>query len=83
MCPLLAHNAAFEHMFLRAQGIRLRKAWCTLLMARLAYGAEHGLRLADLAAELLDVDLPKAEQTCDWGADRLSEARSATPPQTP
>ena len=74
--PLLAHNAAFEHMFLQAQGVRLRKAWCTLLMARLVYGAERGgTRLAEIAADLLDIDLPKAEQVSDWGADHLSEGQ--------
>ena len=74
--PLLIHDAAFEHALLRAQGIRLRRAWCTLQMARLAYGAERGgLRLADIAADLLGVDLPKDEQSGDWGADRLSEAQ--------
>jgi DNA polymerase-1 len=72
--PLIIHNAAFEHAFLQVQGIHLRKAWCTLLLARLVYGAERGgLRLADMAADLLGVKVSKAEQASDWGAARLSE----------
>jgi DNA polymerase I len=71
--PLLIHNAAFEHVMLLAQGIRLRRTFCSLQLARLTYGAERGgLRLADIAADLLDLDLPKDEQVSDWGARRLS-----------
>ena len=73
---LVIHNSAFEHAMLLAQGIRLRRTWCTLQMARLVYGAERGgLRLADIAAELLDLELPKDEQVSDWRAERLSESQ--------
>jgi 3'-5' exonuclease len=63
---------------LAGRGVRLRRTVCTLLMARLVYGAERGgLKLADIAADLLGIDLPKVEQTSDWGADRLSERQIA------
>ena len=66
--PLLIHNSGFELAMLGASGIHLRRAWCTLQMARLALGAERGgLRLADVAAEFLDgLELPKDEQVSDW-----------------
>jgi len=74
--PLLIHNAAFEIAMLAAQGVHLRRALDTLQLARLCYGAERGgLRLADIAADLLDLELPKDEQVSDWGAARLSEAQ--------
>ena len=64
---------------LGAQGIQLRNTYCTLLMARLALGAERGgLKLADVAAEFLDgLELPKVEQVSDWAAERLSEQQLA------
>jgi DNA polymerase-1 len=76
---LIIHNAAFEHAMLGAKGIRLRNTFCTLLMARLALGAERGgLRLADVAAGFLDgLELPKGEQASDWSAERLSEGQIA------
>jgi DNA polymerase-1 len=72
---LIIHNAAFELAMLGAQGVHLRNTYCTLLMARLALGAERGgLRLAEVAAEFLDgLELPKVEQVSDWSAERLSE----------
>jgi DNA polymerase-1 len=70
---LYVHNADFEHVMLRAQGIRLRATACTLQMAQVVFGAERGgLRLADVARTLLDLDVSKEEQASDWGADRLS-----------
>jgi DNA polymerase I len=72
---LAVHNSAFEHVMLGAKGIHLRNTYCTLLMARLVIGAERGgLRLAEVAAEVLDgLELPKVEQVSDWSAERLSE----------
>jgi hypothetical protein len=73
---LLIHNAVFEHVMLLARGVHLRRTWDTLQLARLCYGAERGgLRLADIASDLLDLDLPKDEQVSDWRAARLSEAQ--------
>ena len=76
---LIIHNSAFELAMLGAQGIQLRNTYCTLLMARLALGAERGgLKLADVAAEFLDgLELPKVEQVSDWAAERLSEHQLA------
>jgi DNA polymerase I len=74
--PLLIHNATFETVMLAAQGVHLRRALDTLQLARLCYGAERGgLRLADIAADLLDLELPKDEQVSDWRAERLSAAQ--------
>jgi DNA polymerase I len=70
---LIIHNAGFELMMLAACGIRLRRSWDSLQLARLALGAERGgLRLGDVAAEFLDLELPKEEGTSDWSAPRLS-----------
>jgi DNA polymerase-1 len=76
---LIIHNSAFELAMLGAQGVRLRNTYCTLLMARLALGAERGgLKLAEVAAEFLDgLELPKDEQVSDWSAERLSEHQIA------
>jgi 3'-5' exonuclease len=74
--PLFIHTAQFEHVMLAAQGIRLRRTSCTLLMGRLLYGAERGgLKLVDLVKDLSDIDLPKAERTSDWAATRLSASQ--------
>jgi DNA polymerase I len=73
---LIIHNAVFEHSMLQAQGIRLRRTWDTLQLARLCYGAERGgLGLADVALDVLDLELPKNEQVSDWRAERLSESQ--------
>jgi hypothetical protein len=74
--PLYIHNSTFEHAALAVHGIRLRRTYCTLQLARLTYGAERGgLRLTDIAPDLLGIDLPKDEQVSDWGAERLSESQ--------
>ena len=53
---------------LLAQGIRLRRTWDTLQMARLAYGAERGgLRLAEIAADLLNLEC-RSTSRCRTGA---------------
>ena len=81
--PLIIHNAAFEHAMLAAQGVRLRRTYCTLQMARLAYGAERGgLRLAEIAAELLDLELPKDEQVSRLARRRACRKRSSTTPRS-
>jgi DNA polymerase I-like protein with 3'-5' exonuclease and polymerase domains len=74
---LLIHNANFEHTMLLAHGVRLRRTFCTLQMAQLALGAERGgLKLAEVAHVFLDgLDLSKAEQTSDWGAEHLSASQ--------
>ncbi len=50
-------------------------AYCTKIASRLVrtYTARHGLK--HLAEELLGVDVPKLQQTSDWGAGTLTEAQ--------
>jgi ribonuclease D len=49
--------------------------YCTRTASRLVrtYTDRHGLK--DLVKELLNVDLSKAQQTSDWGADEISDAQ--------
>ena len=49
--------------------------WCTKIASRLArtYTDRHGLK--DVSRELVSVDVSKAQQSSDWGADRLSDAQ--------
>jgi DNA polymerase I len=71
--PCYCHSS-FDVLVLAAQGVHLRGTLDTLLVARLAYGAERGgLSLAEVVARVLDIELPKGEQTSDWAAERLSE----------
>jgi ribonuclease D len=63
--------AVLHHTF----GVAIRPVWCTKIASRLArtYTDRHGL--ADLARELLGVELAKQQQSSDWGAEGLSEAQ--------
>ena len=49
--------------------------YCTKIASRLArtYTDRHGLK--DLVRELLGIELDKAEQSSDWGADELTETQ--------
>jgi ribonuclease D len=60
--------AVLEHAF----GIMPQPLFCTKIASRLTrtYTDRHGLK--DLCAELLGIGLSKAQQSSDWGADRLS-----------
>ena len=51
--------------------------YCTKIASRLArtYTDRHGLK--DLSRELLNLDMSKAQQSSDWGADKLSDAQLA------
>lgn len=51
--------------------------YCTKIASKLArtYTDRHGLK--DLSRELLGVDMSKAQQSSDWGADALSDAQLA------
>lgn len=51
--------------------------YCTKIASRLArtYTDRHGLK--DLARELVNIDMSKAQQSSDWGADALSDAQLA------
>lgn len=56
-------------------GIVPAPLYCTRTASRLVrtYTDRHGLK--DLVKELLNVDLSKAQQTSDWGADEINDAQ--------
>ncbi|WCL54512.1 ribonuclease D [Gimibacter soli] len=51
--------------------------YCTKIASKLVrtYTDRHGLK--ELARELLGVDMDKAQQSSDWGADTLTDAQAA------
>ena len=53
-------------------GVMTEPVYCTKIASKLArtYTDRHGLK--DLTRELLNVEISKAQQSSDWGADRLS-----------
>jgi ribonuclease D len=72
----LYHFARFDVGIMQAYlGIMAAPLYCTRTASRLVrtYTDRHGLK--DLVKELLNVDLSKAQQTSDWGADELSDAQ--------
>jgi DNA polymerase-1 len=79
------HNATFDTKHLSHAGVALRrdKLLCSMLVAGLVARGEpsknsEGTRrpsLAVAAKELLDVDVPKAGQTADWGVPSIDPAR--------
>lgn len=56
-------------------GVDCVPVWCTKIASRLArtYTDQHGLR--HVAREIAGVDLSKAQQSSDWGADDISQAQ--------
>lgn len=70
------HFARFD-VTMMAQWLDLVCApiWCTKIASKLArtYTDRHGLK--DLLREMLGVDISKAQQSSDWGADTLSDAQ--------
>ena len=54
-----------------------RPVYCTKIASRLVrtYTDRHGLK--DLVRELLGIELDKAEQSSDWGADTLTATQQA------
>ncbi len=56
-------------------GIMPSPVYCTKIASKLVrtYTDRHGLK--DLTRELLGIDLSKAQQSSDWGADALSAAQ--------
>ncbi len=84
LCRLLAdrerlklfHFARFDLAVLRRYlGVDCVPVYCTKVASKLArtYTDRHGLK--DLCRELLDVELPKEQQSSDWGTPRLSDAQ--------
>jgi ribonuclease D len=68
------HFARFDLGALRQSlGVMTGPVYCTKIASKLArtYTDRHGLR--DLCAELLGVDLSKAQQSSDWGAEKLTD----------
>jgi ribonuclease D len=68
------HFARFDiGMLWRHLGALTAPVYCTKIASRLArtYTDRHGLK--DLCRDLLSLDLPKEQQSTDWGAETLSE----------
>jgi len=63
--------------FRLALGVVATPVYCTKIASKLArtYTDKHGLK--DLSKELLNLDLSKAQQSSDWGADKLSPEQLA------
>ena len=62
-------------MFQLHLGVETRPVYCTKIASKLArtYTDRHGLK--DVARELAGVDMSKAQQSSDWGNERLSQAQ--------
>lgn len=58
-------------------GVTANPVWCTKIGSKIArtYTDRHGLK--DVVKELVGVDLSKAQQSSDWGADKLSPEQLA------
>ena len=70
------HFARFDIAVLeRYLGVRASPVYCTKIASRIArtYTDRHSLK--DLTGELLGVEISKAQQSSDWGAETLSEAQ--------
>jgi ribonuclease D len=68
------HFARFDLGVLRQYlGVMTGPVYCTKIASKLVrtYTDRHGLK--DLCAELLGVDLSKAQQSSDWGAEKLTD----------
>jgi ribonuclease D len=63
--------AVLKHRF----GVLTAPVFCTKIASRLTrtYTDRHGLK--DLLREVLEVDVSKAQQSSDWGAETLSPAQ--------
>lgn len=59
-------------MFQLHLGVVTSPVYCTKIASKLArtYTDRHGLK--DVTRELLGIDISKAQQSSDWGSDRLS-----------
>lgn len=70
------HFARFDVVMMkRWMGITCAPIWCTKIASRLArtYTDRHGLK--DVAREVAGVDISKAQQSSDWGQDKLTDAQ--------
>jgi ribonuclease D len=69
----LFHFGRFDiAMFYLHLGVVTAPVYCTKIASKIArtYTDRHGLK--DVSRELLGIDLSKAQQSSDWGADKLS-----------
>ena len=72
------HFARFDVAMIKAWlGVDCGPIYCTKIASKLArtYTDRHGLK--DVSRELAGVDMSKAQQSSDWGADQLTEAQLA------
>jgi ribonuclease D len=72
----LYHFARFDLASIHAYlGVIGAPVYCTKIASRLTrtYTDRHGLK--ELVRELLGLELSKAQQSSDWGADELTEAQ--------
>ena len=72
----LFHFARFDvAMMKKWLGVECAPVFCTKIASKLArtYTDRHGLK--DVSKELAGVDMSKAQQSSDWGADELSDAQ--------
>jgi ribonuclease D len=72
----LFHYGRFDIAALKAAfGVTTAPVWCTKIAAKLVrtFTDRHGLKY--LLADLVGVDVSKAQQTSDWGAEELTEAQ--------
>ena len=74
----LFHFGRFDiAMFALNLGVTTAPVYCTKIASKLArtYTDRHGLK--DVTKELLNVDVSKAQQSSDWGADALTPEQQA------
>lgn len=74
----LFHFGRFDiAMFYLHLGVVTAPVYCTKIASKLArtYTDRHGLK--DLTRELVGAELSKAQQSSDWGAERLSDDQIA------
>ncbi len=70
------HFARFDVAMLKHwMGIDCQPIWCTKIASKLVrtYTDRHGLK--DVSREIAGVDMSKAQQSSDWGAETLSDAQ--------
>ena len=72
----LYHFARFDLASIHAYlGVMAAPVFCTKIASRLTrtYTDRHGLK--ELIREMLQLEISKAQQSSDWGADQLSDAQ--------
>lgn len=72
----LFHFARFDvAMMQKHLGVTCTPVWCTKIASKLSrtYTDRHGLK--DVSKEVAGVDMSKAQQSSDWGAETLTDAQ--------